>query len=116
MSDSVSLSAWTGALIILMRRNWNLGKGHLLSQALPEASEQPADPVVGGRSPPETLCPYPGTAAEPKACTARPCSQDVLSEPRLGSMTVKGRDEAWGLRSARLRTRTHLPQRVSANC
>lgn len=66
-----------------MRRNWNLGKGHLVSQALPKASEQPADPVVGGRSPPETLCPHPGTAAEPKACT------DMLAEPRLGSMTVK---------------------------
>lgn len=26
-SDSVSLLTWTGALIILMRRNWNLGKG-----------------------------------------------------------------------------------------
>lgn len=39
-SDRVSLSTRTGALIILMRKNWNLGKGCSLGRTLPEASEQ----------------------------------------------------------------------------
>lgn len=56
-SDGVSLLTWTGALIILMRRNWNLGKAARESLALPEASEWLTGCVVGGRSPPGAVCP-----------------------------------------------------------
>lgn len=81
-SDSVSLSTRTGALIILMRRNWNWGKGCLLGRGLPEASEQRPGPVVDGRSPPGALCPCPGDARELRG--RRGLGVGPLSEPRAG--------------------------------